>query len=84
MVMRYECRRRGVRSLKVVYSVEKPTRPPEDMSIRCRKHCICPPGTKHKCTQRRYIPTSVAFVPSIAGLLIASEVVEDLTIYKSR
>ena len=51
----------------------------EDMSISCRTHCICPPGTKHKCTERRDIPGSVAFVPSIAGLLIAGEVVKDLT-----
>lgn len=35
-VMRYECRKRGVKSLKVVCSEEKPTRPPEDMSISCR------------------------------------------------
>ncbi len=40
---------------------------------------VCPPGTKHKCTERRDIPGSVAFVPSIAGLLIAGEVVKDLT-----
>ena len=78
-VMRYECRKRGVKSLKVVYSEEKPTRPLEDMSISCRTHCICPPGTKHKCTERRDIPGSVAFVTSIAGLLIAGEVVKDLT-----
>ena len=78
-VMRYECRKRGIKKLKVVYSKEKPIRPLEDMSISCRTHCICPPGTKHKCTERRDIPGSVAFVPSIAGLLIAGEVVKDLT-----
>ena len=77
-VMRYELRKRGVKTLKVVYSEEKPTRPIEDMSISCRKHCICPPGAKHKCTERRDIPGSVAFVPSVAGLLIAGEVVKDL------
>ena len=78
-VMRYELRKRGVRSLKVVYSDEKPTRPIEDMSISCRTHCICPPDTKHKCTERRDIPGSTAFVPSVAGLLIAGEIVRDLT-----
>ncbi|MBR4199906.1 MAG: tRNA threonylcarbamoyladenosine dehydratase, partial [Oscillospiraceae bacterium] len=83
-VMRYECRKRGVKALKVVYSEEKPTRPLEDMSISCRTHCICPPGTKHKCTERRDIPGSVAFVPSVAGLLIAGEVVKDLTCFKTR
>ena len=70
-VMRTECRKRGVKRLKVVYSEEKPTRPLEDMSISCRTHCICPPGTKHKCTERRDIPGSTAFVPSVVGLIIA-------------
>ena len=78
-VMRYECRKRGIKKLKVVYSKEKPIRPLEDMSISCRKHCICPPGTARKCTQRRDIPGSTAFVPSVVGLIIAGEVINDLT-----
>lgn len=77
-VMRRELKKRGVRKLKVVYSEEIPTRPLEDMSISCRTHCICPPGAAHKCTERRDIPGSVAFVPSVAGLIIAGEVVKDL------
>ena len=75
-VMRYECRKRGIKKLKVVYFKEKPIRPLEDMSISCRKHCVCPPGTR-KCTVRRDIPGSTAFVPSVAGLIIAGEVVND-------
>lgn len=77
-VMRRELKKRGVRKLKVVYSKEKPTRPIEDMSISCRTHCICPPGAEHKCTERRDIPGSVAFVPSVAGLIIAGEVLKDM------
>ena len=77
-VMRRELKKRGVKKLKVVYSKEKPTRPIEDMSISCRTNCICPPGAKHKCTDRRDIPGSVAFVPSVAGLIIAGEVIKDL------
>lgn len=65
--------------LKVVYSEEQPIRPIEDMAISCRSHCICPPGAAHKCTERRDIPGSVAFVPSVAGLIIAGEVIKDLT-----
>ena len=65
--------------LKVVYSKEKPIRPLEDMSISCRQHCICPPGTQRKCTDRRDIPGSTAFVPSVVGLIIAGVVVNDLT-----
>jgi tRNA A37 threonylcarbamoyladenosine dehydratase len=77
-VMRRECRKRGIQSLKVVYSKELPIRPLEDMSISCRQHCICPPGTARKCTERRDIPGSTAFVPSVVGLIIAGEVVKDL------
>ena len=78
-VMRHEMKKRGVKKLKVVYSEEKPTRPIEDMSISCRTHCICPPGAQHKCTERRDIPGSVAFVPSVAGMIIAGEAIKDLT-----
>ena len=78
-VMRKELKKRHVKKLKVVYSEEKPIRPIDDLSISCRTHCICPPGTKRKCTIRRDIPGSNAFVPSTVGLIIASEVVKDLT-----
>lgn len=78
-VMRRELKKRGIRHLKVVYSKEQPRRPFEDLSISCRAHCICPPGTKRHCTDRRDIPGSVAFVPSVVGLIIAGEVVRDLT-----
>ncbi len=78
-VMRHECRKRGIDSLKVVYSKEKAIRPQEDMSISCRQHCICPPGTARKCTERRDIPGSTAFVPSVVGLIIAGEVINDIT-----
>lgn len=77
-VMRYELKKRRVKHLKVVYSKEKPLRPLEDPTISCRTHCICPKGTR-KCTERRDIPGSNAFVPTACGLLIASEVIKDLT-----
>ena len=78
-VMRRELKKRGVKKLKVVYSQEQPIRPIEDMSISCRTHCICPPGAKHKCTERRDIPGSTAFVPSVVGLIIAGEIVRDIS-----
>ncbi len=77
-VMRRELKKRGVKDLKVVYSKEQPIRPIEDMAISCRTNCICPPGAEHKCTERRAIPGSNAFVPSVVGLIIASEVIKDL------
>lgn len=79
-VMRRELKKRNVRSLKVVYSDEQPIRPIEDMSISCGTHCICPPGAEHKCTERRDIPGSTAFVPAVAGLMIAGEIVKDLSL----
>lgn len=77
-VMRRELKKRGVKKLKVVYSKEQPIRPIGDMSISCRTNCICPPGAAHKCTERRDIPGSTAFVPSVVGLIIAGEVIKDL------
>lgn len=82
-VMRRELKKRHVKHLKVVYSKEKPMEPINDMAISCREHCICPPGAEHKCTERRAIPGSTAFVPSVVGLIIASEVVKDLVFKNS-
>ncbi len=47
-----------------------------------RTHCICPPGTARKCTQRRQVPGSNAFVPAAVGLIVAGEVVKDLTAWE--
>jgi len=77
-VMRKELKARGIESLKVVYSKEPAMKPVEDMRLSCKSNCICPPGTERKCTARRQIPGSVAFVPSVAGLIIAGEVIKDL------
>ena len=82
-VMRRECKKRGIDKLKVVYSTEKPTRPLEDPTISCYRHCVCPPGTR-KCTVRRDIPGSTAFVPSVAGLIIAGEIVRELSEFTPR
>ena len=46
--------------------------PIDDMAISRKSHCICPAGTERKCTQRRQVPGSNAFVPSVVGLIIAS------------
>ena len=78
-VMRNELKKRGIRRLKVVYSQEKPITPVDDMAISCKQHCVCPPGTKRKCTHRNQVPGSNAFVPSVVGLIIAGEVIKDIT-----
>lgn len=77
-VMRKELRQRGVESLKVVYSKELPLKPMETEGTSCKYHCVCPPGTVRKCTIRRAVPGSVSFVPPVAGLIIAGEVIKDL------
>lgn len=77
-VMRHELKKRGIKKLKVVYSKEVPIKPDESAEGGCRSGCICPPGTVRKCTKRRQIPGSTAFVPSVAGLIIAGEVIKDI------
>ena len=72
-VMRAECRRRGIRHLKVVYSTEPPLRPLQGSDAGCPQEEDAGQGTA-----RRAVPGSVAFVPSVAGLIIAGEVVKDL------
>lgn len=62
-VMRNELKKRGVKKLKVVYSKEIPIKPRETDEV----------------TNKRMTPGSTAFVPSVVGLIIASEVVKDLT-----
>lgn len=76
-VIRQELRKRRIKGVKVVYSKEIPIKPKEDMSISCKYHCVCPPGTR-KCTVKHQIPGSTAFVPPVVGLIIAGEVVKDL------
>ena len=63
-VMRRELKRRGIKKLKVVYSKEEPV-----------KHAEAAEETS---AARRDIPASNAFVPSVAGLIIAGEVIKDL------
>ncbi len=66
-IMRKECRKRGIDSLKVVYSEEEPLSP----ALSDDEKEEMPEG-------RRALPGSVAFVPAVAGLIIAGEVIKDL------
>ena len=66
-IMRKECAKRGIKHLKVLFSTEDPI-PTDPASIDEE----LPEG-------RRALPGSVAFVPSVAGLMIAGEVIKDLT-----
>lgn len=77
-VMRKELKARGIKNLKVVYSKENPIKIDNNSESSCKNGCICPPGTKRKCTIRNQVPGSISFVPSVAGLIIAGEVVKDI------
>lgn len=76
-VMRYELRKRGVEKLKVVYSEEIPTKPKTEDVVTCKTGCVCTGGTK-KCAIKRQIPGSMSFVPPVAGMIIAGEVIKDI------
>ena len=78
-VMRRELKKRGIGHLKVVYSREESLHPvealPEEASGEKTLHSAGPSSGK---TGRRSVPGSVAFVPSVAGLILAGEVVKDI------
>lgn len=77
-VIRKKLKELHIPKLKVVYSEEQPLKPFDDEEISCRFHCICPNKDMRKCTDRRNIPASNAFVPAAAGLIVGGEVVKDL------
>ena len=77
-VMRKELRKRDIKKLKVIYSKEEPIKPEQYGESSCKTNCICPPGTKRKYTIRNQVPGSISFVPSVAGLMIAGEVVREI------
>lgn len=62
-VMRYELKKRNIKHLKVVYSTEQPIKPKQ---------------AAEEIINKKVIPGSISFVPSVAGLIIASEVIKDL------
>ena len=78
-VMRRELKKRGVKKLKVVYSEELPVRPIR--SVESDNKAEDSNLLDEKKIRRKDTPGSVAFVPSVAGLIIAGEVVKDLCEY---
>lgn len=77
-VMRKELKVRGIKKLKVIYSKEQPIIPDQESESSCKSSCICPKGSARTCTVKHQVPGSISFMPSVAGLIIASEVVKDL------
>lgn len=79
-VMRYELKRRGIKKLKVVYSKEKPIPPIANEDPNGENGCL---SKADKVPGKRQVPGSTAFVPSVAGLIIAGEVIKDIIGYKA-
>lgn len=79
-VMRYELKRRGIKKLKVVYSKEKPIPPIAYEDPNGENGCL---SKADKVPGKRQVPGSTAFVPSVAGLIIAGEVIKDIIGYKA-
>lgn len=77
-VMRRELKKRGVKKLKVVYSKEQPITPDERALSAYQKENLDHEGNPLDTAQKRVIPGSNAFAPSVAGLIIAGEVMKDL------
>lgn len=72
-VMRRELKKRGVKKLKVVYSTEQPIVPQNRRTTQELE------AGELKAPRKKDVPGSVAFVPSVAGLILAGEIVNDLT-----
>lgn len=66
-IMRKELRNRGIKKLKVLYSKEEPIKPDDDVLKDCLEN-----------NKKRQVPASISFVPSVAGLIIAGEVIKDI------
>jgi tRNA threonylcarbamoyladenosine dehydratase len=77
-VMRKELKKRGIEHLKVVYSREPPLPVTDSGPAACQADSVMPPGAVRQAAPRRRIPGSISFVPSVAGLIIAGEVIKDL------
>ena len=82
-ILRKELKKRGIEHLKVVYSREKPVQPlppreEKSACAACPENCTCPDARERFGGARRDTPASNAFVPGVAGLILAGEVVKDL------
>ncbi len=77
-IIRKECRKRGIKHLKVVYSREEVKQPSEEAQAAYRAAIEADDQASVDKFGRAGIPASMAFVPPAAGIILASEVVKDL------
>jgi len=77
-VMRRELKKRNVKRLRVLYSREVPLKPQSEHMNACRDNCVCGEGSSKKCAFKRQTPGSISFVPPVAGMIIAGEVIKGI------
>ena len=80
-VMRKELKTRGIKKLKVVYSKEEPIKSRKIEQENCNVDCINIVNSeenKNEEHRNKQLPASISFVPSVAGLIIAGEVIKDI------
>ncbi len=77
-VMRRELKKRNVNKLRVLFSREVPIRPEAGQMNACRDNCVCGEGSSRKCAVKRQTPGSISFVPPVAGMIIAGEVIKEI------
>lgn len=85
-VMRRELKKRGIKKLKVVYSEEEPIKPRQTKETLSKETVVQPQFSSPEISEnqgngnrtKRQIPGSIAYVPSIVGLIIAGEVIKDI------
>ncbi|WP_244834008.1 tRNA threonylcarbamoyladenosine dehydratase [Clostridium sp. BJN0001] len=77
-VMRHELKKRNVKKLKVLYSEEIPVKPYTEDVVTCKEACVCIGESSRKCANKRQIPGSMSFVPPVAGMIIAGEVIKSI------
>ncbi|HHW03470.1 MAG TPA: tRNA threonylcarbamoyladenosine dehydratase [Thermoanaerobacterales bacterium] len=76
-VLRKELKKHGIlKGVKVVFSTERPVKTVQENL--CKTRCICPRDSVKHCNFKRSIPGSISYVPSVAGLIMAGEVIRDI------
>jgi tRNA A37 threonylcarbamoyladenosine dehydratase len=77
-VMRRELKKRNVKKLRVLFSSEFPIKPESSHMNACRDNCVCGEGSSRKCAIKRQTPGSISFVPPVAGMIIAGDVIKEI------
>lgn len=83
-VMRHELKKRGVKSLKVLYSDEMPVKPKQYTLTNNQNTICCENKDTNKYIRKKQVAGTLSFVPPVAGMIIAGEVIKDLLGYNEK